>query len=87
MYHPKFNVGDVIELDLHSEMNHSYIGDSDELEFLKGFGIIPGKHYVVSEFIEKFDFEYYYLVMMEGVELAWASSRFKLAEPLILENE
>lgn len=80
----KFSVGDTVELnpdDIFAEM----FDHEDELEFLKEMGLEPGVLYTVSS-AGSWEDGYDWL-MVEGNKLSWSVERFKLTQPVNLENE
>lgn len=84
-----FVVGDILELDLDNHLNKGFGDVEDELEFLAKFKLVPNTPYKLKRIVEEADDEDDLppLIQLEGVNLSWASERFKLAAPLELENE
>lgn len=84
-----FVVGDFLELDLESDLNKGFGDVEDELAFLATFKLVPNTSYKLKRIVEEANDEDDLppLIELEGVNLSWASDRFKLAAPLKLENE
>lgn len=80
----KFSVGDTVELDKDETINDIF-NEQDELEFLKEMGLELNVPYTISD-VGSWEDGYDWL-MVEGNKLSWSVERFKLTQPVNLENE
>lgn len=85
-----FKAGDLVELDLESDVNLDYDGtlNPDDMGWLATKGVYPNVGYEVKEIISDEGYEEYYLkLLIKDVDYCFISERFKLSAPLSLENE
>lgn len=86
-----FNIGDVVELDLNADINIGWNNADDELAFIGTMGLLPNAPYTIEGFTDEGeDFlgdKLPRLVKLKENQWDWSEERFKLLEPINLENE
>lgn len=80
----KFSVGDTVELNP-DDIFDGIFAQEDELEFLKGMGLELDVPYTISS-VGSWE-DGYDWVMVKGNRMTWSVERFKLVQPVNLENE
>ena len=83
-----FRAGDLVELDLESDVNLDYDGtlNEEEMEWLASRGVVPNTVYEIIKVMVEPDDDYTY-AMIAPDKHCFMGERFKLAAPLTLENE